>query len=231
MSKIVLREKAVSLRLEGQTYRQIREELGVSKSTLSLWLQKLPLTELQIEVLSKNKERSKELSREKFRNTCLQKRITRLRGVYEEQSRELLLLSEKELFLSGLFLYWGEGEKRHGIVSISNTDPRVVKFALIWMTKSLKISGKKIKIQLQLYKDMNVQESIVFWSKSLNIPANQFYKPYIKKTNREGLTYKTFGYGTCKIVYCSVELSEKIAMSIKAISDNYGAKTEAFWYN
>ncbi len=88
-----------------------------------------------------------------------------------------------------------------------------------------------IKINLHLYKDMDIEESIDFWSKTLNIPPSQFRKPYIKKSNREGLTYKSFGYGTCRLYTCSVLLSEKIAMSIKAISDKYGAKSEIFWYN
>ena len=84
---------------------------------------------------------------------------------------------------------------------------------------------------MHLYKDMNVGDAIKFWSKTLIISKEQFYKPYIKKTNREGLTYKNFGHGTCRLVSGSTYLSEKIAMSIKSISDKYGAKSEIFWYN
>lgn len=231
MSKILLREKAITLRSKGYTYSQIKSEVNVSKSTLSIWLRKLPLSVEQIEILSKNKEKSKELGREKFRATFQNKRLMRLKEVYKKQRTNLLPLSQKELFLSGLFLYWGEGEKTHGIISISNTDPRVIKFAIFWMVESLNIPEEKIKVQLHLYKDMNIEETINFWSTSLNIPKEQFYKPYIKKTNREGLTYKSFGHGTCKIIYSSVDLSEKIAMSIKAISEFYGEKSDLFWYN
>ena len=42
-----LRETAVAMRKEGRSYRDIREVVGVSKSTLSLWLRDLPLTEDQ----------------------------------------------------------------------------------------------------------------------------------------------------------------------------------------
>ncbi len=140
-------------------------------------------------------------------------------------------LTKKELFLAGLFLYWGEGDKKSGRVCISNTDPRIVKFALYWMINVLKIPRKKIKVGLHLYKDMSVEESINFWSKHLNIPKQQFNKPYIKSTNRAGLTYKSFGHGTCKLYVGSVVLSEMMAMSIKAISDQYGDKDEIFWYN
>ena len=42
-----LRETAVAMRREGRSYREIREVVGVSKSTLSLWLRDIPLTEEQ----------------------------------------------------------------------------------------------------------------------------------------------------------------------------------------
>lgn len=231
MSKILIREQVIKLRLQGQTYGQIRKQLGVSKSTLSDWLSKLPLTEEQLKILSQNKERALELGREKFREVFRNKRLNRLKQTLDNQIKELLPLSKKELFLIGVFLYWGEGAKKHGSVTISNTDPRVVKFALYWMTESLKIPKQKIKINLHLYKDMNVEEAISFWSTILDIPRDQFRKPYIKKTNREGLTYKSYRHGTCRLYAGSVELSEKIAMSIKAISDHYGVKNDLFWYN
>lgn len=231
MSKVALREQVIKLRLQGSTYGQIKRALGVSKSTLSDWLRNLSLNEDQLKLLSQNRRHSKDLAIEKLRNTARNKRLERLKQVFNKQIKNLLPLSKKELFLAGIFLYWGEGEKRRGPVSISNTDPRVVKFVLYWMLNSLKISKEKIRVNLHLYKDMNIEESVQFWSKTLKIPKEQFRKPYIKKSNKEGMTYKSFGHGTCRLYAGSVKLSEKIAMSIKAISDYYGEKSEVFWYN
>ncbi|MBI2011257.1 helix-turn-helix domain-containing protein [Candidatus Daviesbacteria bacterium] len=231
MSKIFLREQAIKLRLRGKTYGQIKKELGVSKSTLSDWLKRLPLNKTQQVKLLKNKMLSRDLSREKFIETFKSKRLFRLKQVFEKQVKELLPLSKKELFLAGVFLYWGEGEKKHGRFSISNTDPRVIKFALYWMTKVLGVPKNSIKVRLHIYKDMNFEEVTNFWSNHLNLPKNQFGGPYIKDSTREGLIYKSFGYGTCQIYTHRVNLSEKIAMSIKAVSNYYGVKDEIFWYN
>jgi hypothetical protein len=231
MSKIILREEAIKLRSKGFTYGQIRRKLGVAKSTLSGWLKNFPLSETQQEKLSQNKKHSRDVAREKYIITRKNQRLNKLKNIYNEQVERLLPLSEKELFLAGAFLYWGEGAKRHGIISISNTDPRVIKFALYWMVKVLKIPKDKIRVGLHLYKDMNVKQSIDYWSKTLSIPTGQFNRPYIKKTNRQGLTYKSFGHGTCLLYHGSVVLSEKVAMSVKALSDFYGAKDEVFWYN
>src|SRR5438270_5358277 len=42
-----LRERAIAMRKEGKSYREIREEVPVSKSTLSLWLCDVPMTKEQ----------------------------------------------------------------------------------------------------------------------------------------------------------------------------------------
>lgn len=231
MSKILSREKAIKLRLAGQTYSQIRKTLDVPKSTLSNWLGNLELSKETLRQLQLAKQKSRDLAVEKYRRTRRLQRIEKRRRIYEEQSKILPPLTERELLLMGLFLYWGEGDKKHGNVAISNTDSRIVKFSLYWMLHGLKIPKERIKVQLHLYKDMNIEESMNYWSNLLGIPQGQFFTPYVKKTNREGLTYKSFGHGTCKLYHGSVELSERIAMSIKAIAEYYGAKNELFWYN
>lgn len=231
MANKILRLEAIRLRLKGYTYGQIKRELNLAKSTLSDWLKDLPLSEDALKRLSKNRETSRDLRIERFRQTFRDKWISRLSKVLENQTKELLPLTDKELFLAGVFLYWGEGSKQRNVVSISNTDPRVMKFALYWITNILKLSREKVYIRLHLYSDMDIKRETNFWSETLDIPKNQFKPAYIKKTTREGLTYKSFGHGTCNLICFSVTLSEKIAMTIKAISDKYGAKSEIFWYN
>lgn len=231
MANNILRDEAIKMRLGGATYSQIKSGLGVSKSTLSSWLRNLTLNEEQLKKLSANKLLSKDARIEAYINTRKKQKLERLQLVLEGQKNSMLPLSERELFIAGIFLYWGEGEKRHGCISISNTDPRIVKFALYWMTEILKISKNKIRANLHLYRDMNILESINYWAKELDLPRDQFRKPYIKKSNKEGLTYKSFGHGTCRLYAGNTSLSEKVAMSIKAVSDQYGSKSDIFWYN
>ena len=216
MAKVVLRRQALELRKLGKSYGQIRNELGISKSTLSEWLRHYPLTKEQIRQLNYSNE-----SRiEKFRQTMLVKRDRRTRGYYEEAKKEIMPLSKKELLIAGLFLYWGEGGKSmRSLVSISNTDPAVLKFSLYWMNRALGVSKEKIRILLHLYEDMNREEAIEYWSKTLNMPKSQFVKPYIKKSKRADIDYKGFGHGTCMLRVCDTVIQEKILMSIKAMAD------------
>ena len=201
------------------TYSEIRSRLNIAKSTLSDWLKKYPLTEIQLLALETNRTRRVFLARERTIITKQLKRKKRLDDCLIKQQKECLPLSKKELFLAGVFLYWGEGGKTHkGQLSISNTDPEVIKFSLLWMIHSLDIPKTKIRVLLHLYQDMNKEEAFNFWSRILGIPRSQFTKPYIKKSLRSELDYKGYGHGTCMLVVSNTLLRERVMMTIKAIS-------------
>lgn len=228
MARIVDRQKAIYLRKQGKTYGQIKQELGIAKSTLSDWLSEYSLSKEQLDLLKLNKKQSRQVASEKNRVTKRKKYQFRIQSTYEEQKKYWVYLSQKELEIAGLFLYWGEGSKRlNGSVFINNTDPNVLKFALYWYIKGLRIPKEKIKVDLHLYSDMNIQEEIAFWSKTLNMPLSHFRKPYIKKSTRVNIDHKGYGHGTCGLNVNNVLLKEKIMMGIKAISDYYALKLEA----
>lgn len=221
MARFEDKHKAIELRKQGKSYSQIKNILGVSKSTLSTWLRGYPLSKKRIrELRDRNETRI-----ERFRQTMQKKKEKRLKSVYIKQSKQWLPLSKRELYLAGLFLYWGEGRKGlEGQISITNTDPEVIKFALYWMTKILDIPKKKIAIYLHLYRDMNVEQETGFWAKQLAIPIQQFRKPYVKESLRANINHSGYGHGTCKIQVGNVRLKEKIILSLEAIADYYNKR-------
>lgn len=223
MARIKDREKALTLRGQAMSYSQIRKILKVSKSTLSIWLHDMPLPEEKIRKLQEQGWKKSEAALERFRNTMRQKREERLREIYEIQKKKFLPLSDCSFFVAGLFLYWGEGTKcRRDGLSISNTDPSVIKFFILWLNKSLNIPREKMRVGLHLYRDMDIDQEMRFWSKLLEIPLLQFNRPYIKKTSSERINHKGgFGHGICNLRINSVPIAEKIFMTLKAITDYY----------
>ena len=220
MSKNEEKRLALELRASGQSYTQIKQVLGVSKSTLSLWLRGIPLSKDRIRLL---RDRS-EIRIEKYRQTMLLKRARRFADSCAIERKTLLPLSERELYIAGLCLYWGEGLKdlRYSI-ALYNTNPQMIKFALFWYLNCLKVPPNKIKIKLHLYDDMNIEKEQKFWSKELGLPLGQFRKPYIKKASVAALNRKgAFGHGTCSLVLNDVLLKERIMAGIKAVADYYG---------
>jgi len=219
MARIEDREKAIALRKQGLSYSQIKQTLRVAKSTLSNWLKNYPLPPERIKELRIHSHQQVERCRE----TKRRKKEARLKITYQKQKRRLFPLTRRELYLGGLFLYWAEGGKTsQWSLSVSNSDPSIVRFFIKWVTDLLGAPKDKIKIHLHLYKDMDIQKETAFWTESLDIPRNNFMKPYIKTSSSTRINHKGgFGHGTCNARINNVRMSEQVLMGIKNISDRY----------
>lgn len=211
--------RAIELRRLGWSYPRIKQELHVSKASLSLWLHKYPLTEKQISELS---SLSRERRIEHFRETFRRKREARDLEVYKSEKIQLEHLSNRELYIAGLMLYWGEGQKAStGRVGFSNTNPDMIKFAMYWLEKCCGIERIRMKARFHLYSDMNIEEEHHYWSTILNLPITQFRNPYIKMSLRTQIKEKGgFGHGTCDLIVEDTLLKRKIMMGIKVMSNN-----------
>jgi hypothetical protein len=219
MARFLDHNKALILRKEGKSYSQIKKLLNVSKGTLSVWLKNYPLTKGRIrELRDWNEARI-----EKYRETMKRKREFRLNTYYREQKKIIFPLTKKEIYIAGLFLYLGEGTKsKITELSISNTNPAIIKFFIYWLNKYLSIDKDKLKIQLHLYNDMDINYEIKYWLNILKLSAKQFYKPYIKKSDKKSINHKgNFGHGTCAVIYGNARLTEKIHMAMKTINDKF----------
>jgi len=217
MARRIEKQRALELRQKEMSYSQIKKVLGVSKSTLSGWLKDYPLSEKRIREL-----RDSEQKIEKCRETKRKKREARLNVFYNEEKSKILPMSKKELYLAGLFLYWGEGSKSQNSAQllISNTDPVVIKFFIYWAEESFNVPREKFSVQLHLYSDMDIDKEIGFWSKELKIEKKQFIRPYIKESLSSQITHKgAFGHGTCNLRIGDVRLFEKVIMGLKVIRD------------
>ena len=125
-----LRETAVAMRKEGRSYREIREVVGVSKSTLSLWLRDVPLSEDQRQALALRSPEGATRRAVAIRASAAQRRTT----IESEARAQIACLSESELFVAGVVAYWAEGAKnkpwRTGArVSFLNSDPGMIQLS------------------------------------------------------------------------------------------------------
>jgi len=217
MAKQKERKKAIRLRKKGLSYSQIKEIVGVSKGTLSTWLKDYPLPEERIrELRDFNQQRI-----EKFRKTMQRKRQRRLDVIYNNLNRKILPLNKRELYLAGLMLYWGEGGKTsYSTIAVSNTNPWIIKFAIKWLVECFDVDPGRFYAHLHLYKDMDIDKEIDYWSRELSLEKSQFRKPYVKHTRKSSLTYKgRFGHGTCNLYLGDVKIKEEILMGIKVLSE------------
>ncbi len=224
-----LRQQAVVLRIEKQlSYSEIKKRLNVPKSTLSYWLRELPLSEERLKELEKNRVKKAEIGREKYIRTMIKKKKEMDDQVYEEFKSKLINLPDVALFVAGLMLYQSEGAKtKTSTIVLANTDPRLIKFFIVWLDKFLSIPKQLIRVQLHLYENMNLKKEEKFWQDILDLPSDQFYKPSIRKLKSSSFSYKDSNrHGTCSLYAFGVSPRRKLMMAIKAFLDIYLVDSE-----
>lgn len=215
--------KAIKMRLDGKTYSEIKAKLGLSKSTLSDWLHKYPLSQERMkEVRDCNPRRI-----ENFRKTMRKKREVEITSAYINSSNHVGNITKREVLIAGYFLYWAEGVKTTKTsISLANTDPAMVRFFIEWLV-ALGVPKSKLRVRLHLYDDMDIEKEISFWIKEVGVPKSQFRKSYIKHSKLANVKYAKggFGHGTCNIIFGSREFADKVFMSIRYIRNKYGNLT------
>lgn len=122
--------------------------------------------------------------------------------------RSQLSMSEKELSIAALMLYFGEGAKTGTTVDFANSDPRALKVFLKFLREICGVNETKIRIYLYCFTDQNVTQLIKFWSHELNLKFTNFTKPYIRQS-KPGQTRK-MPWGVLHIRYHDKRLLEKI---------------------
>lgn len=212
-------EEALRLRKLGWSYSAIKNELNLSKSTLSVWLRNYPLSKGQILKLQHS-----EAAKEKFRETMRSKRKSRMKDVYMSEMKIISKLNKRELYIAGLMMYWGEGLKATSCtVCVANTDPAVMLFTKKWLKDCYKVREKDFRVKLHLYSDMNYEEASEYWSRLLGVPREQFIKPYIKESRMSKLTEKgLYGHGTCNLMIYNTRIKERVMMGIDVIKKQFG---------
>lgn len=220
--KSAQRELAIELRLTQKLgYGEIAKQVEVSKSTLSRWLEDLPLSDERILELRRNAWSKGEAKREKFRQTMRAKREVRENEIYLAQKKKLSKISEQSLFIAGLMLYAAEGDKKsRAEIAFSNTDAVMILFFARWLERFLDIEQSRLRIQLHLYENMDVRAEESYWKKQLGMNQGQLCKTQIRPLKVGGFSYREpFRHGTCKLYIGGVLKKAELMLSIRAFFD------------
>ncbi len=200
--KSELREKAITMRVKQRmSYSAIRKRLGVSKSTLSYWLQEFPLTNAEIVALKKEGWKRGEVSREKYRVTMRTKKAEGYDKLIQQYVKRFSKISREAEYVAGIMLYLAEGDKRNANrIVLANTDPRIITFFVKWLQQWMGVGVKDIRIQLHLYENMRVAKEKKFWQNMVRLPASQFYKAQVRSVSTGKYSYAGRNrHGTCSI--------------------------------
>ncbi|OGZ78769.1 MAG: hypothetical protein A2528_01065 [Candidatus Staskawiczbacteria bacterium RIFOXYD2_FULL_37_9] len=186
-----LKEKAINYRRKGYSYNMISQKIGVNKSTLSDWLNKIPY--------SPNKEVIKRIGLAKLKSALFKhsQKISEIEEMKNLAKKELGKITKRDLWILGIGLYLGEGSKSYEILGFSNSDPEIIKIVISWFKKNCHLKNKHFNPYIHAYPDNDITKTMNYWSKITGIPKKQFGKTYIdKRTDKLGAKRKTLPYGT-----------------------------------
>jgi hypothetical protein len=166
--KLAERQQARQLRGAGLPLAEIAARLGVSKSSVSLWVR-----DVEFDPLPRPPR-----GRRRAPNALQRRRQAEIERLVEEGRARIGRLSEREFLVAGVALYAGEGTKRDGAVRFANSDPRMIFFYCCWLRRFFEIDESRLRVRLYLHEGLDLAAAVTYWSALTALPPSQFGKPY-----------------------------------------------------
>ncbi|MEU6139224.1 hypothetical protein ABZ848_02565 [Streptomyces sp. NPDC047081] len=195
-----LRDRARELRLQGWTYDQIQVELGCSKSSISLWVRDLPTPERK----KRTTEEASAIARRGW-EAKLQIREEERTHTKQVAAEDIGKLTDRELFLVGVGLYWAEGSKdksyaRRERVTFVNSDPGMIRVFLAWLDL-LGVAREHLRYCVMIHELADIPGAEGYWAQFVGADSSAFNKTTLKKHNPK-TTRKNTGetYRGCLVI-------------------------------
>ncbi len=179
-----LRAKARELRLQGLDYEEIVAQLGVSKSSVSLWVRDLPRPRRVApeECAKRTAERMR-----RYWTAERPVRAARRAAASAAAAAGIGGLTDREILIAGAVAYWCEGTKnkpyrRADRVTFVNSDPELISFFLIFLDTA-GIPRSDLAFQLQIHESADVESAKRFWLTLTEARPEQFRTTSVKQQN------------------------------------------------
>ncbi len=202
------KEQAIELRRQEKSYKEIRNALKIPVSTLSDWFSGVDWSQ---------DVRMKLTASAQIKHTARIVDLDRVRGqhlvrIYEEARveahKDLIKYRHNPLFIAGLMLYWGEGDKiSKGGVRLTNTDPELIRLYVVFLERVCRVPRSKIRAGILIYPDLDPETCEKYWSTRSGVSRDRFVKtiaiPGRHKTRR-------LLHGVCIITVSSTYFKAKM---------------------
>lgn len=181
-----LHKKALILRQEGKSYGEISKITNIPKSTLSSWLNGVVLSKESQERINKKAHKTSLdglIKRNKQQTVSAQNNAKNIRELAMKTIKEI---SNDNLLLIGVSLYWAEGYKRlkirngkeitSHIIGFTNSDPDMVLAFIIFLKKILEVPQEKIFVEMRLFSHLDARDTLLYWMDITGLSETQFKK-------------------------------------------------------
>jgi transcriptional regulator with XRE-family HTH domain len=204
--KVHEQQRARELRARSWTLQDIATELGVSKSSVSLWVRDV--------VFTPNPRRR---ARRPRPSSLHLRKLAEIERLDREGTSDIGRLTDREFMLFGVALYLGEGFKRDGQVGMANTDPEVLRAFVTWLRRFLAVDETRLRVRMYLHDGLDLESAECFWSNLLDIPRSQFRQPYRAPADPSRRHAKHV-LGCPSVTYCCSTTHRRVMGLVRALS-------------
>jgi hypothetical protein len=160
-------EAARALRAQNRTIADIAKTLGVSKSSVSLWVRDVPFTpSLRLRGAHRRP------------HPAHMAKLRQIDDLNRQGTARLGELNEESFLVAGIALYAGEGAKADGCVKFANSDPEMVRFFCAWFRRFFAVDESRLRCSVYLHMGLDLEATEAFWSELTGIPRTHFGKAY-----------------------------------------------------
>jgi transcriptional regulator with XRE-family HTH domain len=145
--KTAERQRARELRAFGWSIKEIERSLGVSRSSVSLWVRDVSLTAEQRSRLISRIRLGPMISGERSAAAAREVRHT-----YQEEGRRFVH-ERGSSYLAGCMLYWAEGSKARNTLSITNSDPELLETFVRFVRTEFGVPDERFRVSCNLFAD------------------------------------------------------------------------------
>jgi transcriptional regulator with XRE-family HTH domain len=217
-----LRARARELREQGLDYEEIAGALGVSKSSVSLWVRDIPRPpRLSYEECRKRSAEGSRLYWEAERPA----REANREVIRAAAADQIGPLSRREVLLAGAIAYWCEGTKskphklRERILFI-NSDPGLIMFFQRFLTEA-GVEPSRLRFRVYIHETADVAAAERFWAEVTGAEPTRFYRTILKRHNPRTIrkNVDTEYHGCLRIdVLQSADLYRRIEGWVRAVT-------------
>lgn len=203
--KLLEREAARRLRAQSWTLTDIADTLGVSKSSVSLWVRDVDFVP--------NPRRT---ARRRGPNVLQRRKAAEIEHFRVEGISRLRDLSDQAFLAAGAALYAGEGSKRDGSIVFANCDPKMISFFCTWFRHFFDIDETRLTVRVYLHEGLDFDAAQSFWSEVTRIPLSQFRTGYRARADGT-IRHNKHEHGCAYVRYDSTRIHRAIMGMIGAL--------------
>lgn len=208
--KTQLKIKAREMRHQGVSVRQIAKQLKIAKSSASVWVRDVSITNEQHAVLKEGQRKAIAEARSE--------RFYKRRLDYQEIGRKKINCGDS-LYIAGCMLYWAEGSKKRNSIIFTNTDVSMLKLFMRFLREKLDVLDEDITLDLQYYEDAGVSLEDIkqFWMKELNMDIDSFRT--CMSIKGKGTKKTIHKHGICRLMVHQTKKAQEIYGAIQQFGE------------